>query len=187
MGWTPSKARLLEKLNDEHQALLQLIDLLTTEQLQAPVLPDGWSVKDVLAHLSAWDKRGTRWIQQAAQGQIPQIPEPGCTWADTDRLNAATFQANQSRSFTHVKQVYDRSFQGLVSVIEQLPAETVHKRIQLAPNGRTYPLFNLIMWRYLHIRGHSQPIRAWLRSRKEPGRRAGGPSANSGPSRPGKR
>jgi len=75
MGWTPSKARLLEKLNAEHESFIRLIEPLTSEQFDRAEMEGAWSVKDTLAHLTAWDKRGRKWIRDAARGKIPRIPE----------------------------------------------------------------------------------------------------------------
>lgn len=75
MGWTPSKARLLEKLNTEHESFIRLIEPLAAEQLDRAEIEEGWSVKDTLAHLTVWDKRGMKWIKDAARGKIPKIPE----------------------------------------------------------------------------------------------------------------
>jgi hypothetical protein len=46
-----------------------------------------WSVKDILAHLDAWDRMWLRWEQAGAQGQPTPMPAEGFTWTQTPALN----------------------------------------------------------------------------------------------------
>ena len=51
-----SKTDLLQAIDQERGALQALLDTLSPEQMAAPGIVGEWAVKDVLAHLTAWDQ-----------------------------------------------------------------------------------------------------------------------------------
>ena len=57
-------------LDDARRELLQSFQGLTDEQMTAP-LPDGWSVKDILAHVAMWDEMELPDMRRAARGDQP--------------------------------------------------------------------------------------------------------------------
>ncbi|MCW5879762.1 MAG: ClbS/DfsB family four-helix bundle protein, partial [Anaerolineae bacterium] len=97
-----AKATLLEKLSIERSRLEDLLSQLTPTAMEQPGVDHEWSVKDILAHLAAWDCRGMDWIATAVGGERPAIPEAGKTWDDADALNAATYLANRDRPLDEV-------------------------------------------------------------------------------------
>ena len=54
---------------------------------------DGWTAKDVLAHLTAWEQRLLRWIERWRETGDPGRPEVGVTWAG--------FELNRVRTYIH--------------------------------------------------------------------------------------
>lgn len=49
-----TQQELLEAFQDNHERFLKLIAQLNEEQQQTPFTPEGWSVKDLLSHMSHW-------------------------------------------------------------------------------------------------------------------------------------
>src|SRR5690242_3764495 len=51
-----TKAEMSRRIITGYDALKQLLSTWTDEQLVTPGGPDGWSVKDHLAHLAVWER-----------------------------------------------------------------------------------------------------------------------------------
>ncbi len=159
-----SKTMLLDKLCKERSQLEELLARLTPEQMNQPGVDNEWSVKDILAHLTTWDKRGMAWIAAATRGETPTMPEDGATWEDTDALNAAIWQANRARLLDEVLADFQQGQRQLVAQIEALSEEDLHRRIRGQPRGGPAVVSTLVKWRYRHIRAHRRPIEAWIKT-----------------------
>jgi hypothetical protein len=53
------------------------------------------SVKDLLAHLDAWHELFLGWEAVGRNGEIPEMPAPGCTWAQTLALSHEIYRRLQ--------------------------------------------------------------------------------------------
>ena len=49
-----------------------------------PGIEGNRSVKDIVAHMTAWEQRMIQWLDESAAGLAPQRPAPGMTWDDLD-------------------------------------------------------------------------------------------------------
>jgi hypothetical protein len=68
-----SKDDIIQELHAAHAALLAAIDGLTPAQMRIPGAVGIWSVKDVLAHLVAWESELVTALNQVENGQHPTI------------------------------------------------------------------------------------------------------------------
>jgi len=157
LGQAMSKVELLKALLDERADLDAMLAELSDAQMTLPGVQDDWSVKDILAHISVWDRRGTKWIKKAAQGVMPEIPEAGLTWRDMDSLNQQTYLKNKDRPLAEIMGDFYGSHQELLEQIQGLPDAVVNKPI----------IGELISWRYNHYRVHGHHIRVWLANEEQ--------------------
>lgn len=159
-----SKAILLVKLDHEWSRLEELLAQLSPAEMEQPGVDHEWSVKDILAHLAAWDRRGMGWIAAAVGGETPAIPEVGKTWGDADALNEATYQANRERPVGEALADFRQAHRCLVAQIEALSEEDIRKRIRGHGKGGPAVVATLIKWRYRHLRAHRKPIAAFVKA-----------------------
>ncbi len=157
-----AKATLLEKLSIERSRLEDLLSQLTPTAMEQPGVDHEWSVKDILAHLAAWDCRGMDWIATAVGGERPAIPEAGKTWDDADALNAATYLANRDRPLDEVLADFQQAQRRLVAQIEALSDDDLRKRLRGQGKGGPGLVSTLVKWRYRHLRVHRKPIAAFV-------------------------
>lgn len=54
MNFPSTKQELPHRIRERHAEMEELLSSLSPAQMTAPVLDDGWSVKDSRAHLAAW-------------------------------------------------------------------------------------------------------------------------------------
>ncbi|HNP86424.1 MAG TPA: ClbS/DfsB family four-helix bundle protein, partial [Kouleothrix sp.] len=97
MSDTPgTKAELLERIRSSYAALNALVLQLSTAQLTQPI-DTTWSVKDMLAHITAWEQIMLHFhIGKRPFEQVTQLGNIGYTALNVDELNEALFQRDQA-------------------------------------------------------------------------------------------
>src|SRR5262249_17003448 len=114
-----TKSTLLTMLEENYALFERALAQVSEAQMSQPLAEGQWAGKDILAHLTSWNHRLIGWLQAAAQSETPEIPEPGATWDDEDRLNARTFAETRQLPLADVQAAHQRSFQ---QVLEQVQA-----------------------------------------------------------------
>ena len=85
------KSHVLEEIQAGRAEFDALLTQLSDEQICDAALDGGRSVKDILSHIAAWERRCAGWIETTMRGEIPERPEPGITWDQIDDLNERDF------------------------------------------------------------------------------------------------
>src|SRR6266568_9436978 len=63
MGTTLSKTQLITELRTEQAAWEALLDEIGQAHMTQPEVAGGWSIKDIVAHLTGWRRRSVRRFQ----------------------------------------------------------------------------------------------------------------------------
>ncbi|MEJ2706925.1 MAG: ClbS/DfsB family four-helix bundle protein [Anaerolineales bacterium] len=118
-----TKPKLLRMMRAEREHFDNLLEKLDEEDIVRTRVECDWSVKDILAHISVWEQRMIRWLNEAQRGETPVMPAPGMTWDDLDELNAQTFRENRNRSLEDVLQEFNQSFQEALQTVQSIPED----------------------------------------------------------------
>ncbi|HEU4354143.1 MAG TPA: DinB family protein [Actinomycetota bacterium] len=78
--------------------------------------PDGWSLKDVIAHIAAWQRYSAERLAALGRGE----PDPGPPAAEDD-FNAVAREVSLSRSWEEVRTEAERAHHEFVATIEAVP------------------------------------------------------------------
>ncbi len=163
MAEIPTKDELIAEIRREWLLLETLLNSLTEAQMTTPNVEGSWSVKDMLAHLSAWEKVLLDRLGAALSRGTAQYP-PILSEDDVHRFNARAYTENQDRSLSAVLQEFRSLYTGVLTVVEAL-GETFLTH----PMPLDYPLDNLIAWQIIrantsdHYQEHRLALEAWLR------------------------
>lgn len=159
-----NKSELLNWLQGEYQEWEAFLNQIGQERMDQPGVNGDWSMKDIVAHLTGWNRWLVIRLQAAQRGE----PEPSPPWParlqTEDEINAWIYKSNRGRP---VREILDESrqlFQQLFAVIEGLPDDVRIDHIE--------PKFHLV-WvgneRFLpgeffdHFHDDHEPdFRAWL-------------------------
>ncbi len=121
MGKRLRKRDLLDEIHRERAALDATLALLTPRQMTRPgVTRGGWSVKDILAHLVAWQELNLGWYEAGLRGEKPAMPAPGYTLRDLPRLNQMLYRKHHRRSLRAIKADYVTYHERVVDLIKTL-------------------------------------------------------------------
>ncbi len=156
------KIKLFELIQAEHAFLDRTLALLSDAQMTQADVQGGWTVKDILAHITTWEQRCLGWLEAAERGEKPQRPEPGYTWDELDALNEQDRQASKDRPLDEVLSAYRRSYAEILARVAELPREALFDPDYYAwREGQ--PLWLMIAGNtHWHYEEHTATIREWL-------------------------
>jgi hypothetical protein len=127
--------------------------------IKEPVI-DNWTVKDIVVHITVWERELLRWLDSAAHGQQPAIPAPG-VWEDyVERFNAQAYVENQNRPLPDVLADFRQVFSQLLLELQKLP-EDPNDILWTVWLGGQRP-WGLIALYSEHYQEHGQQIQTWL-------------------------
>jgi hypothetical protein len=158
------KSELLNWLQEEYQKWEAFLDQIDPARMDLPGVSGYWSMKDIIAHLTGWD----RWVVvrlRATQRGEPEPPPPWPVHLQTDdEINAWIYESYRGRSVREVLDETRQVFQQLLAVIDSFPADVQIEQVESA-----YYLVLANDERFLvgeffdHFRDDHEPdVRAWL-------------------------
>jgi hypothetical protein len=160
MGTTISKTQLLAELHSENDSWQALLDEIGEANMTQPEVAGGWSIKDIVAHLTGWRRRTVRRFQ-AALNHEPVVPPP---WPselqEDDEINAWIYESNRDRPLADVLSDSREVFQQLVDAIAAFSDEEL-RDIQRFAWLEGEPLSGKLFFSHFHEE-HEPDMRAWL-------------------------
>ena len=161
------KDHILAALREQFNQWEALLAGMSEEQITAPHLPSGLSIKDVMAHLWAWQQRSRARFEAALLNREPEFPtwiaglDPDSEGA-TDQINAWIYESYREQSWSHVHQNWREGFLRLLELGAAIPEK------DLLDSGRYpwlkgYPLAFILLASYDHHQEHLEQLLAWLR------------------------
>jgi hypothetical protein len=162
MAQEMSKSKLLELIRTERQSLEEILLGFDDSQMLNPSLDGNWSIKDILAHIVTWEQRMVKWIEEALNGETPQILPAGMTWDDLDLWNEQTFMENQDIPLPGVLSDFHSSFTQVLMTVESLSEEDLIDPDRFEwRDGK--PLWQMVSantnW---HYSDHRNQIEGWI-------------------------
>ena len=159
MGKRLRKRDLLAEIRIERAALDDILASLTPRQMtKSGVTRGGWSVKDVLAHLVAWQQMNLDWYAAGRRGDKPAMPAPGFTLRELPRLNAMIYRKHHRRSLQAVVRDYKSYHERVVALINALPDEDLVTLGRFSWTGPSWTLSD-------YLRASTAAHYLWARTR----------------------
>ncbi|MGB7538535.1 MAG: ClbS/DfsB family four-helix bundle protein [Anaerolineales bacterium] len=117
MSRPTGKKQLVAAMQTEHDALEKTLAALTEEQISAVNRSTQWSIKDVLAHLTEWERMVTGWYEAGRKGKTPAVPSEKYNWAQLPALNKEIFDKHHNRTVREVCRRYRASFAKILDLV----------------------------------------------------------------------
>ena len=111
-----TKDELIASIKRDRATLYALVAPLDEAQMTAPSIESGWSVKDVLAHISAWEGLCARWLDAAGRDETPDRPEV----RNVDETNARMHVAAKDIPLPQVIARSQASHEAMLRAVEAL-------------------------------------------------------------------
>ncbi|MEO7913334.1 MAG: ClbS/DfsB family four-helix bundle protein [Roseiflexaceae bacterium] len=157
------KSELLHWLQEEYQQWEAFLDQIGPARMDQPDVTGQWSIKDIVAHLTGWQRRVVARLQAAQRSE----PEPPPLWPahlqTDDDINRWIYESNLGRSVHDILDESQRVFQQHLAAIEGLPdnimIEPAYHIVQLG--GQRFSASEF----FDHFHDDHEPdMRAWLAS-----------------------
>ena len=154
-----NKPDLLAAIRRERAKLDGLLGKLDDQALLRSARDDGWTAKDILAHLSAWEQRLLRWLERWRETGDPGRPEIGVTWDGFHSLNERDYAAAKEQPLADVRREASESHEAIVNAVVELSDDELATRPETADG----PSWSWIVGAntYRHYREHRAEMEAW--------------------------
>ena len=118
-----NKPELLSWFTEEQQKWELLLAAIGQKRMDQAGVNGTWSMRDVVAHLTGWQRRLVAQLKAAQEGQ----PKPPPPWPETlktdDDVNAWIYEANRTRTAHQVLDDAHQVHEDMRAVIQALPDE----------------------------------------------------------------
>lgn len=115
------QADLLNRIQSEWSLLMSAVEPVSPEQMSRPG-DGGWSIKDNLAHLAAWEQFMLRhYLQGEPTYEAMQIDEATLKNLDENGINDVLFRRNQPRSAAEVMSGLKQTHEQVVNELNRTP------------------------------------------------------------------
>lgn len=117
-----TSAHLLRIIQEARAELEAVLAHIPSAQWEQPLLPNGWSVNDTLAHITAWEERLLAWWDTALAGAVPEEATREWTEETIAAANEAIYRANRGRSTAEVLAAFRRAYERVLAMVATAPA-----------------------------------------------------------------
>jgi hypothetical protein len=148
------RARLLRRLDAAWTAFNDSYAGLSEAQLLRPGVTGRWSVRDIIAHVTAWEQEALTHVPLILRGGTP--PRYSIQYGGIDAFNARTTEAKRRLSLKEVRAQAAQTHARLLDLIHGVPAAEL--------GGGTRARRRLRLDTYGHYPLHAAAIRAWRRA-----------------------
>jgi hypothetical protein len=152
------KTELLTRIRAEWDALMTAIRSLSPQQMTTPDA-SGWSPKDNLAHLAAWENWLVRYhLGSEAPHDVLGLDEESFNCLDETAINALIFQRNKDKSLETVLSELNEAHRQVIARLDSLDFDVVMAaRYDDDPAQR--PLLDWVIGNtYEHFQEHRRTI-----------------------------
>lgn len=158
-----TKEDILIAIRSEWDTLQTTLDSLNEYQMLVAGLENDWSVKDILAHITAWESRMVEWIEASLRGETPDRPAPGEPWDDLDHINHQIYNQYKTAPLSEVLEQFQNVHQEAYNKVASLTEQDLLNPGRFA--WRTGdPLWHMVADNtWWHYNEHHEAIQAWLK------------------------
>jgi hypothetical protein len=184
MGLTPLSAATLDELRrlaqDEQMTGAHLVSILQTERaewnallaqvglerMEEPVAAGEWSVKEIVAHLTWYERSVVENARRVFSGGEFVRPRDRGEWAglSMDERNELIVEQARPRPASDVLAEADDVFNQLLAVVAACPDRLLNDTTLLDLPDDIPPWMRLANNSYGHYQEHARDVRAWLQA-----------------------
>ncbi len=117
------KAELIDRLQEQYQQWQALLDQIGPAHMEQPGVNGDWSMKDMVAHLTGWNRWLAIRLGAAILGEPEVLPPWPAQLHDENEINAWIYDENRRRPLQDVLEDMRRAHQQVLGAIEDLPRE----------------------------------------------------------------
>jgi len=134
MNRPTTKKELLRAIRAERKPLEAALKSISDAELVKSPRPGAWSIKDILAHVSAWEEIFMGWYEAGLKGG--KVGKPDFSQAGVlAEVNRGLYEANKDRSLEDVLAGFESSYERILALVASIPEEDIFTRGKFAWTG----------------------------------------------------
>jgi hypothetical protein len=149
------RQQLLTRLETAWTAFTASYAGLSDIQLSEPGVTNGWSVRDIIAHVTIWEEEALKHLPHIMEGGRP--PRYSVTYGGIDAFNAQMVARRKEIPLTDILRHQDDTHQRLIALIRTLPEEHITRETRVRRRIR--------LDSYSHYPIHTKAILEWREQR----------------------
>ena len=165
METSPSKTQLLTELRSEQAAWEALLDEIGEAHMTQPEVAGGWSIKDIVAHLTGWRRRSVRRFQALLNHEPDFSPPWPPELQEDDEINAWIYESNRDLPLADVLSDSREVFQQLVDTFDAF-SEGELQDLRRILGLEEEQVSGSMFFAHFHLE-HEPDMRAWLEKVKK--------------------
>jgi hypothetical protein len=165
------KEHILAALREQFNSWEELLAGVSEEQITTPHFDFDWSIKDVIAHLWAWQQISIARVEGGLRNHEPEFPkwivESIENWEeDADQVNALTFETQHRKPWSEIHHIWRDGFLRLLELSHEISERDLL-------DGDRYPwlkghgLALILVASYDHHQEHFEKLTDWIRDRED--------------------
>lgn len=160
------KEHILTALREQFERWEALLARLGDAQITVPRFDDNWSIKDVIAHLWAWQQVSIARMESAVRNREPALPawvaELDGDWeSNADQTNASIYATYHEQPWSAVYEQWREGFLQLLALGQPIAEKDLLDGDRY-PWLHGYPLACTLLASYDHHQEHLEKLAVWL-------------------------
>lgn len=156
---TPERSFLLHRMDESRQAIEELLPRIDPTKQIYP----GWTIKEMLAHMTGWDDATIDSLRAHIVGRPPGLE----AIRSLDEYNLHTVTSRQDLDYDHILKEWRLTRQVLRTLIEQLPDDKFLEPLIVPWGDKTTVTFLVDLFRE-HEQEHARDMCQWLKDPQQP-------------------
>jgi hypothetical protein len=153
-----SKDELISRIHTDWSAFLETIEKLSHDQWTKPG-PGGWSTKDILAHISFWERYLLfHHLRGRPSHDVLRVDKEILQEYDENQINALIYERNRHNSVTYILEDLHQTHDELLAALESIPIEDLEKPGAYDDRTKQPLMLSVISNTYEHYREHLKTI-----------------------------
>jgi hypothetical protein len=153
------KAELLQAMKEGRLRWEGAVTRVPKERREEPSFEGGWSLKDVIAHLSEWEGVAATRLE-FSMGRSATGPD--FEDLEIDERNARYYERNRRLPFTKVADAEAANWRRLLAVAESMSDDQLQDRALLKTRPGVEPCDMIAGNAHEHFDEHSEQVHNWL-------------------------
>ncbi|MGH9444887.1 MAG: ClbS/DfsB family four-helix bundle protein [Terriglobia bacterium] len=145
------RQQLLKRLDKAWVAFKESYAGLLELRLMEPGVTGAWSVRDILAHVTTWEREALKHLPVILEGG--KSPRYSVSYGGIDAFNAQMTEQRRSLALSEVLKQLDETHRRLVSFIQSAPEDQFSRETRFRHRLR--------LDTYSHYLKHAEAIRKW--------------------------
>lgn len=160
-----NKAALLAVIQETRSHLDSLIQGLSENRKVLPGVSAEWSIKDIMAHISAWERLAQDRIHAALTGETFKFPViEGDNFVD--EFNSGVYERSKNAPLVEVEDEYHACHLDFIDQIKALDEDFLQQKLPFDWAGDLTTQILISANTHWHYPEHAASIQAWLKATK---------------------